>query len=238
MALDFERASSQWVDMGLSLPALNGKSAATVMAWIKLESAAATMGVLATAIGAPPGTSAASRLTLEIRSSRRIQIVVRPIDGGGSVTLLSATALTLGVWAHIVGVVDIANDIFEIWIDGALDASSTPSFTPVVWPSTNAKNAAIGSNPDGSAEFLDGVIEDARQYSRRVLAGEIVTIHTVRGVDGIPADHRFPLNEKNVGATASGLGSIKDLGSEQRNSEPNASPVYAAGVIRSRRKVA
>ena len=240
MAIDFEVGSSQWIDQGDDLPALNAKTAACIMAWVKLESAAATMGICSMSIGPPPGSSAASRMTLEVRSTRAIQIVVRALDTDSSLSLLSTGLLTLGVRHHVAGVVDIANDIFEVYIDGVLDASSSPAFTPTAFDTTNAKNSAIAARPDGSSEFLDGVLEDTRLYSRRVLAAEIATMHATRGIDGIVhgLEGRFLLNEGHDGKTVTGAGSIKDLSAGQMNGDPNASPVYAAGVLRTRRKVA
>lgn len=239
MAMDFERSSSQWVDQGSDVPATNGLSEASLAAWVKLESAAGTMGVISIAIGPPPGSSATSRFTMEIRSTRRVQVVVRAADGGSSNTLLSATALTLGVWTHIVVVVDIANDVFEIYIDGVLDASSSPSFTPTAWPSTNSKNAALGSKPDGSAEFLDGVLDDARIYSVRLTAAEAQTLHAGRGKATVlrGLEQWYLLSEKEPGATASGAGTVKDGAVRQENATPNASPVYAESELSPRRRV-
>jgi len=240
MAIDFEVTSSQWIDQGDDLPALNAKTAACIMAWVKLESAAATMALCSMSIGPPPGGSASSRMTLEARSTRAIQIVVRALDSDSGLSLLGTGLLTLGTFHHVAGVVDIANDIFELYIDGLLDDSSSPAFTPTAFDTTNAKNSAIGSKPDGSDEFLDGVLEDVRLYSRRVLASEIATIHAARGLDGIVhgLEGRFMLNEGHDGKTVTGAGSIKDISTGQMNGDPNASPVYAAGVLRSRRKVA
>ena len=235
MAMDFERSSSQFVDIGLDLPVLNAATQATLMGWVKLESAVGTMGWFAWSIGPPPGISSSSRFVLEIRSTRRLQIVVRA-DDSTNVSNLGTAALTLGVWHHIACVVNIPGDISRIYIDGVEDSNFTPAYGPSAFPSNNSKNAAIGGRADGGSELLDGVTEDVRFYERIVTANEIQTIHTFRGPDGIVPDHRYLLNEGHDGKTATGVGTVKDLGIQRQDAEPKASPVYAAGVIRYRRK--
>lgn len=240
MGLDLERSSSQYADIGLSLAALNGVAAAAFACWVKLESAAGTMGLMSFSIGPPPGSSSIGRMTVEIRSSRRIQIVARADDSSG-ISNLGTLALTLGVWHHVVGIVDIANDISEIYIDGALDAAFTPSYGPSAFLSSNSKIGALGGRSDGSSELLDGVIADARVYAGtpRVTAVEVKEMFHGRGKlrPLRNLQHRWLLNERTSGTTASGVGTLKDEGFRQRNAEPKASPVYAETELSPRRRV-
>lgn len=237
MAIDLERSSSQWIDLGLSLPMLNAASAATVMGWLTLESAVGTMGFFAFAIGPPPGMSATSRYALEIRSTRIPQTVVRP-DDVASFSELGIGALTIGTRHHVGCSVDIANDTTRLYIDGVEDSNFSPAYIPTAWPASNSKNAALGAKADGSSELMDGIIEDMRAYNRIVTPKEFAAIFHLNGLDNIRPDHRYLLNEGHDGKTASGVGTAKDIGSRRQDAEPKAAPVYVAGGLRFRRKVA
>lgn len=240
MGLDLERSSSQFVDCGLSLAALNGAAAAAFACWVKLESAAGTMGLMSFSIGPPPGSSSIGRFTVEIRSTRRIQIVVRADDSTDEAEL-GTLALTLGQWHHVACIVDIANDIAEIYIDGVLDSSFTPPYGPSAFPSNNSKIGALGGRSDGSSELLDGVIADARVYAGtpRMTAVEVQTMFHGRGKLRVLRNlqHRWLLNERSAGTTASGVGTLKDEAFRQRNAEPKASPVYAETELSPRLRV-
>lgn len=241
MAMDFESGSSQSVDLGLDIPALNGKAGCGVMAWVIVESLAAERAITEIAIGPPPGSSETSRLLFTILPDGKVRIGARD-DDGGSAQILNSTAgdIVVGTFHHVVGVVDIANDLMQIYVDGVQVASATREFSNTTFPATNSKNGGIGSNDDGTVNFFDGIMEDWRLYSRVLSAEEIQTIHAVRGTDGIVdgLEHRYLMNEKNPGATATGVGSVKDSGPRQRNVDPVNSPVYLAGDLRFRRRVA
>ena len=238
MAIDFESGSSQWVDLGLSLPMLNAAAQATVMAWVKIEAAGATQqACIVFSIGPPPGQSLSTRFTLEMRTSRILQIVIRA-DDVSAISNLGTGTLTLGTRHHVGCIVDIAGDISRIYIDGVEDSNFTPAYGPSAFPSSNSKNASIGARADGSSEFIDGVLEDVRAYNRIVTAEEFAAIHHLNGLDNIRPDHRYLLNEGHAGKTASGVGTAKDIGSRRTDGEPKASPVYTAGALRFRRKVA
>ncbi len=240
MALDFEAGNSEWLDMGLSLPALNGKTGVTLMCWMTIESQpAGGQSCIEVAIGPPPGTSDSSRARLALDLGKNPDMGGRAADGDSFLGVTSATTLSIGTLAHVVGTIDLPGDEVNIYIDGLLDTTASPGYG-AVFSSTNSKNAALASADDGSTDFFDGILEDIRIYSRVLSAAEILTIFTARGTDGIVhgLEHRHVLNEAHVGVLASGAGSIKDLASRQLNITPNNSPVYAAGVLRNRRKVA
>lgn len=245
MPLDFTPASSQHVDIGLDIPSLNGKPAVTIMAWIKLDDSTATRSVSEQAIGPPPGTSGTSRMFFNVTAggvgTAGFQLGIRPADGGGSTTLNSSgSPITDGQWHHIAAVGDIGGDAMALYIDGVLNNSSAPAFTPTTFPATNGKNGTVGANDTGGGQFFNGVIDDYRMYDRALSADEIATIYAARGVDGIAKGlvQGWRMSEGAPGVAAVAAGSVKDSSPAQRNIDPINSPVYETGVIRSRRKVA
>jgi hypothetical protein len=238
--LDFTPGSSQWVNIGLSIPSLNGKAACTVMAWVNFDAFGATRSITEQSIGPPPGTSTTSRLFFNCLGGGGIQLGARDADGGGTFTLNMVGSLTIGKWHHVAAVVDVAGDVEQIYVDGILNASSAPAFPNASFPATNSKNGGLGSNDNGTTQFMDGKIEGYRLYDRRLSDAEIQSIYASRGTDGIVDGlvQSWMLNENSPGVSAVGAGTIKDLSGAGRNIDPVNLPVYQPGEIRTRRKVA
>jgi len=238
MALDFESTSSQSVDLGTSLPALNGKAGVTVMAWIFIESLPSTISITEQSIaGTPP--VATSRIFFNVSAAGALIIGVRDADGGASQTLTLGT-LSTGVWQHVCAIVDVANDTNELCVDGVSIGTGTPPFPNTSFPATDSANGAIGSSDDEVNQHFDGVIEDYRMYDRALSLVEVETIVACRGTDGIKNGlvQRYLLQEDAPGATASGVGTVRDIAETGRQVDPTNSPVYADGVNRFRRKLA
>lgn len=243
MALDFETSSSQYVDFGLDIPALNGKAGATVTFWTTLESLPVSnnRAWLEMAVGPPPGTSGTSRLFITHESTGLINLGARSGDTGGSeVASTGAGVVSVGVLHFVAGVVDIANDRIRIYVDETEEVDSAVVFANATFPATNSKNGTIGSTDLGDSRWVDGIMEDVRLYSRALSAKEIQHIFVNRGIDGIVngLEHRYPMDELAKGVAATGAGTIVDVGPRQRNLDPVASPVYAEGNLTSRRRVA
>lgn len=240
MAIDFEDASSQWLDMGQNIPSLNGKPAATIMCWTNIESLPG-VGSRSFSEQSINGVFpvATSRIFFNFNTTGGVIIGARDADGGAS-QVLTAGTLPTGTWVHVCAVVDIANDANEIFIDAVSQGTGTPAFTNTSFPSTDSTNGAIGANDPGTGQFMDGIIEDFRLYDRVLTLAEIQSIVAARGVDGIVEGlvQRYLLNEGPPGGIASGAGSVKDVSAAQRNIDPTASPLYEAGVNRFRRRVA
>jgi hypothetical protein len=239
VALDFVPASSQRLNIGLDIPSLNAKAAGTMMCWVRPD-VLATNSISEQSVGPPPGTSATSRFFFNPQSTGAFQLGARDTDGGGSFVLTSAVALVAGVWSHVVAVVDIANDVQEVWVNGVLISSGAPAFTNPTFPATNSKNGCVAANDDGTGAFFDGLIEDFRLYDRRLSAAEIETIYACRGIDGIVHGlvQGWRMNEEADGVLAVAAGSMKDVSPASRNIDPINSPVFQPGTIRTRRRVA
>ncbi len=90
-------------------------------------------------------------------------------NGGGGWFIQSATALSPGTWHQVVGVYDGANA--SLYVDGGLKAGPTPE----VFINTHS-NALIGAYTSGG-ELMNGVIDDARTYSRALSAAEIQAMY-------------------------------------------------------------
>ncbi len=142
-----------------------------------------------------------------------------------------------GTWHHAALTRDSTTGAIEIYIDGVLVQSNTSD--------TGAKTTAFSSiarieDTGGTPEEYDGLIEDIRLYDVVLTAEEIATMYAARGVDGIVRGlrNRYMFDEGAVGVAAGGAGQQKDLGGDQLNATPTSAPVYAEGVIRSRRKLA
>jgi hypothetical protein len=240
MPLDFVPASSQSVDLGLSIPSLNAKPAATVMGWVNPDAFGSTRSLTEQAIGPPPGTSGTSRILFNINSTGTLVIGARAADGGGINTLTTVAVLATGVWSHIVGVVNVAGDLLQVYINGVLSASTASAFGPVTFSATNSKNGRVGADDPGTGQFFDGRIEDYRMYDRALSLAEVQTIYASRGTDGICNGlvQSWRLNEGAPGVAAVGVGTVKDSSPAQRNVNPINSPVYQPGTVRYRRKVA
>ena len=75
----------------------------------------------------------------------------------------TTSPLSTGVWYHVIGVIDFANDSAAIYVDGIAQALDiTPSYTNTETPNTSSDDASIGAEDDGSNGYFDGRIDEAR----------------------------------------------------------------------------
>ena len=75
----------------------------------------------------------------------------------------TTSPLSTGVWYHVIGVIDFANDSAAIYVDGIAQALDiTPSYTNTATPNTSSDDASIGAEDDGSNGYFDGRIDEAR----------------------------------------------------------------------------
>lgn len=89
----------------------------------------------------------------------------------GANEILSAPSPLTAGWHHIAGVRDTAVGRFELYVDGALVASKTPT---VLGPIDSAVSTVIGQvSPVYNAEFFNGLIDEAEIYDRALSAAEI-----------------------------------------------------------------
>lgn len=150
--------------------------------------------------------------------------------------LKSVTSAVIGQLTHVVMTWNFSTNLLQIFLDGVLDASNSNADDD-----PGSGTLLLGHRTGAPAgEHYGGDLEDVRIYNRELSLAEIQTIFTVRGVDGIVDGllHRWLMNEDSPGTTASGTGTIKDIGPSGRNGTPNNSPIYRASDLRFRRKIA
>lgn len=90
----------------------------------------------------------------------------------------SKNAWSAGEWYHVVFVVDSANDVFEVYVNGTLDNSKTPGDSIT----DSASDLAIGYSLDHSNPF-NGAMDEVRIYNRTLSAEEIKQLY-LAGADG------------------------------------------------------
>ncbi len=219
---------------------LNGLSAVTVSLWKKSDASPTDRGMF----------------TCEIPVGNDSKLTVRDDAAGASYggTTLMKCAVTVVtdqqletsnnsqdiLWHHILFTWSSGN-VIRFFIDGVedtptgADAAQTGSLTGL-----NTVRIGQGGKSGSPTFSYDGLIEDVRVYNRVLSDAEIETLAAARGVDrivdGLVA--RWMLDEGALGDTVSGVDSVKNLSDNAMDMSPVASPTYAEGVLRSRRRTA
>ncbi len=165
-------------------------------------------------------------------------------DGSGGFDIVqTAGAIPLNVWAHVAMVRDNGASLYRLYIDGV--EIDTTAISAASGSLNNSNDFLIGAveEPAGTpTRFMDGLIEDVRQYSRALSPEEILTIYSggqTAGHDGIVQSlvARYLMNELEIGAAASIAGSIIDSGPNGLNGTPTNTPTYAASQLSFRKLV-
>ena len=104
---------------------------------------------------------------------------------GGQDHVTTALGLTTGRWYHVACVFNTTTDTMKFYVDG-IERSSQAATNE---PSTNSSSVSIGSL-DGS-QFLDGVLDEIRIYSRALGESEILTLYGSGAI-------RLAANSKNL----------------------------------------
>jgi hypothetical protein len=177
------------------------------MAWVNARVWSATVNQKV--FGYSTGTSTTlSRFTLISRSGTggQLQVGGRALDADAQRTLNSTTALSTGDWHHVVGIVDYANALGWIYIDGALDVFGALSGTLGAAQTENTNSLSVGigvreGGGGGGQQGITGFIDDFRLYDGILGPDIIKTIHAARGHDKMPNDllHHYPLNDFGPG---------------------------------------
>lgn len=160
-------------------------------------------------------------------------------DGTGGFDINdSGSAISLNVWHHVAVVRDNVAGLYRMYLDG-VEVGSV-AISAASGSLDNSDDFLIGAydNAGGPQQFMDGLIDDVRQYSRAPSANEIQTIYASRGndmiVDGLVV--RYLMNEQAAGTQAIGAGSVKDSGPNGLDGTPTNAPNYDAGILRFKRR--
>jgi len=170
-----------YVDCG-SGASLNLTGAVTISAWIRLAAVGTDQKIAGnqdnTTGGYKFGVFTNNRVEFEIRTSAGAGTLNRGVAGG--------TALTPGVWYHVVGVYSQGNYI-RTYVNGVLDRELTT--TAVLGTSTGTLK--IGCEPyNTSAGFFNGLIDQVQVYKAALTAGQVAWLAGYTSVLSIPADLR------------------------------------------------
>lgn len=211
--------------------ATKNRTAMTMMARVLFRSLPATDTKIGDYV---VGTSTtASRITMQWVSASPGQPRVggRALDADPQRFLQSSFTFVVGVWTHVIGVIDYANSTGAIYIDGDLEIEGALSgaFGATQTANTDSLNGAIGIRPAGS-QGMNGLIEDFRLYGRVIGAAEAKTIATSMGKDGIHDGllHWYPLNDASSGDMAQ---AVCIAAAERIVATPLGTPVFAPGLV-------
>lgn len=111
------------------------------------------------------------------------------------------SVVTGGTWTHIACTANSTTGAGSCYVNGVLDYATTLHTT-----APGAGILGIGGRY-GSEQVAIGILEDVRMYNRVLSAGEIQTLYSCHGTDGIISGllHRWILHTKG-GAGADGVG--------------------------------
>ena len=156
-----------------SLPALNG--ALTFEAWVRPT----THENYACILDIGPSTSDSMALVAS-RESTGLPLLFVNRNGAASLWLEAPTALTLGKWTHIAGVLGTDRSA-RLYIDGQLVASGTSTSFGISTPSTSN---FIGKNRFAGTSLFNGGMADVRIWNVARTQAEIQASMSVGSVSG------------------------------------------------------
>lgn len=161
-------------------------------------------------------------------------------DGTGGFDIVqTAGAISTGVWHHAAIVRDNGAGLYRLYLDGVEVGTTVISNASGSLDSPEKLLIGAVNEPAGTpTRFMDGFVDDFRQYNRLAIPAEISTIHAVQGKDGIVNGLavRYIMNEKAPGVAASGVGSVKDFGPNVLDADPVNTPTYRSTILSFRKR--
>ncbi|MCH9662935.1 MAG: hypothetical protein K0U66_04665, partial [Gammaproteobacteria bacterium] len=133
----------------------------TVSSWVNLSAGAGSSEVI----------DVSFNVSLRLDSTNGVQGLFW--DGGVTRTTDSGVMLAGTGWHHVAYTIDSAADTQTIYIDGV--AVATTNYTNAIVYSGGDGNTYIGA-AQGSSNYFDGAIDDARIYDRVLSASEIANL--------------------------------------------------------------
>jgi len=158
--------TSQYATAPNSL-SLSPTNSITIAAWIKPEQIATQYVIEKAAKGSTNGYE------LSLSSAGKVFLRVNQVTSGDTYRINSVTSYPAdgNTWMHVAATYD--GTVMKIYINGVLNASSTPASPPAI--STNTLAVGIGAQSDGSSKFK-GALDDAHIYNTALSASEILNI--------------------------------------------------------------
>ena len=166
----------------ISLPVAGGVAGhdqVTLEAWIKADTNTTDY---ASIYSEQTTTTDKWRYSLNYRTDGKLYFGGRDDDGDAYTEWVSASINT-GTWYHVVALFDAVNDRTEIYLNGSLAASATPTIN--AFDSGTSAGRNIGS--DWSSYFFDGIIDELRLYDRILTVDQIADLYN----SGTPANENI-----------------------------------------------
>jgi hypothetical protein len=167
--------STGYIDLDYKIGlALDGAVGTTVEAWVKVTDFTGDMAILSFRIdGTNTGLDFLIRSVQTIRAAGRSQIA-------DSYQTKEIAFTTAGVWRHVVGILDYANDQIKIYIDGIVKLSEAVTFGSSTFVlGTPTQEDRIGASPAGST-FFKGAVDEIAVYDF-VLSPAQISAHYATG---------------------------------------------------------
>lgn len=226
MAVEFVKASSQYVDFG-SPAVLAFSTEFTIMCWAYRPSGGEESGLMYHGGGwSDAGYGfhwiSGTNLRFEMQNS------------GGTPKIATDFAVPFAEWHHVAATWSTADNLMRKYLDGVIDATTGTFNATLSSPSVNLRFASVTSQ----GRPMGGYMADARLYNRILTPVELQAIVTQRGADtiknGLAA--RWLLNENAPGVALSGAGVVIDVSGNGSHGTPTNSPTGVEAQLGVRRR--
>jgi len=183
-ALEFD-GLNDYVDLGADLSILKGVSGATLAAWIKADSPTAISYpegiIVGFSVNNPGSSTKSSRASLSIiEELDNYKVIAAGRTGGAAESLQKAitpaAAVYPGTWYHVAAVLDYANDLITIYVDGRKIISQKVNFPGRAAHKSVSSYSKIGSEEDGSFSCFNGIIDEVMIFNRALSEDEIKAV--------------------------------------------------------------
>ena len=177
-ALNFN-GSTNFVALGTDTynSIMSGKSAVSVSFWIKPTSYN-NAGNRSRIIDLQLSAGSNAFLVDFPTGDNNLEIAGRSIS---SDTLQSKTGtpVSLGVWTHIVGVLDFQNSRILVYKNGSLLSSTGVSFGASTYTASSGATDSLGQV--SGQQFYNGILDDVRVYNRALSATQVKQLYNLGG---------------------------------------------------------
>lgn len=197
--------ASQCINIPGPIAGTANQSSFTISFWMRLNALPTVDNM--NPIAYANGTTGLTRIGVNFRSAApgTIRIIARALDGDAltSFETVSTTALTPGLWQHVLTTVNYVTGTGQIFVNaGSLAVAGASAFGATATSNTSSLNAKIGATSNNNAtELFNGLLEDIRLYRGVMGQNMIDTIFAGKGKDGIYTNliQRYQLKELGEG---------------------------------------
>jgi hypothetical protein len=157
--------SNDYINLGTNRNFINGLGQVTLSAWVNPTALVGSSNVFNLSINNGGSPSGSTRAGIFLTNTGQISAVARSPDAQATGRIeTTTTTVPTGSWSHVAAVFNYATDTITIYVNGALQASTSsgPALTAPTTDNTNTDSASIGSEDDGSGGFFTGRIDEVR----------------------------------------------------------------------------